>query len=385
MIFYRNSYIFFSSAIWFIVIFFSQFYFFSSGTPQPAHIVFALASPIFFMAYFKGVSSSLMKLAGIHVLFLFLSYSMFINFSWGLMLEEVEIALLPTLFWFFGISLFFFLYLSLNSSQNVRNCAAFACFLGLLFLYLAHLLGFGEYKFGNRFNGFFNDPNQMAFWCLCTFATFFYLYDGKSKILFSLMFLVLSLLIFVTQSRSALIGLFFCLASLVLSVIFVNKRQVGVADVILSLFLLLVIICFAFYLLQTEYFHIIWDRFSSTNFFQQSDIRGYNRLLEYPNYLLFGSGQGSDYRFGSTHEIHSTWAGVIFYYGVVGFFLFFLFLWKIFAKLELPEKVMFLAPLAYSFSTYGARTPIFWVFLAAAAFAATRNISKKSSMLSMVH
>lgn len=365
---------------WFSVIFFSQFYFFPSGTPQPAQILFALILPFLVAWNFNYLKRSLSVVLGFKFLLLFFCYALLVNLAWGVVLQDWVIAFRPSLFWAFGVISFSLLYLGLKRSSVIKNAVAFSCLAGLVFLIISYFLGFGEYRFGSRFNGFFNDPNQMAFWCLCTFATFFYLYEGKSKFFLALMFFVLSILIFVTQSRSALLGLFFCFASLVVSVVSFNERRISVKKAVWSLFMLLFIISLVLYFLQTEYFSIVWNRFSSTDFSQQSDIRGYGRLLEYPNYLLFGSGQGHNYRFGSVHEIHSTWAGLVFYYGVVGFFLFFFFLLKIFLRLELSEKIMFLAPLAYSFSTYGARTPIFWVFLAAAAFAATR--SKNSMMLS---
>lgn len=370
---------------WFAVIFFSQFYFFASGSPQPAQILFAFISPLLIIWNLKYLNSSLQDVVGFKVLLSFFYYALSVNIFWGLVLQDWTIALRPSLFWAFGLVLFLLLSLSLRKSRAVQSAVFFSSLTGLIALMIFYFSGFGQYKFGSRYNGFFNDPNQMAFWCLCIFATFFYLYEGRNKFFLALVFLVLSVLIFVTQSRSALLGLFFCFTSLVVSVVSFNERRISVRKAVWSLFMLLFIISLVLYFLQTEHFSIAWNRFSSTDFSQQSDIRGYGRLLEYPNYLLFGSGQGHDYRFGSVHEIHSTWAGLVFYYGVVGFFLFFLFLLKIFLRLEFSEKIMFLAPLAYSFSTYGARTPIFWVFLAAAAFAASRNISKKSTMLSMAH
>lgn len=49
--------------------------------------------------------------------------------------------------------------------------------------------------------------------------------------------------------------------------------------------------------------------------------RGYDRICKYPEYLLFGAGEGAHYRFAEKSlflgEIHSSWAGVLFYYGII--------------------------------------------------------------------
>lgn len=118
------------------------------------------------------------------------------------------------------------------------------------------------------------------------------------------------------------------------------------------------------------------DRFSVTDFGEQADLRGYGRPQNYPEFLLFGAGQGLDTRFMSEHEIHSSWVAIFFYYGLIGLTLFIILLWNIFSKLDIAEKLVFFAPMFYGISTYGLRSPIFWFFIASAIFAANKKTTK---------
>jgi hypothetical protein len=93
--------------------------------------------------------------------------------------------------------------------------------------------------------------------------------------------------------------------------------------------------------------------------------RGYMRVVQYPQYLLYGAGQGKDERFGEVggyaYEIHSSSVAVLFYYGVLGFMLFAVFLWKLFS---IKKNLLFLTPLlVYGLFTYGLRSPYFWLAL----------------------
>src|SRR5690606_25026545 len=72
--------------------------------------------------------------------------------------------------------------------------------------------------------------------------------------------------------------------------------------------------------------------------------RGYERLWEYPQYLIYGAGEGAHWRFmdvlyaersiGGGREIHSGLASVLFSYGIFGFALFAGFIYAIFRKAQ---------------------------------------------------
>jgi len=112
--------------------------------------------------------------------------------------------------------------------------------------------------------------------------------------------------------------------------------------------------------------------------------RGYDRIWKFPACLLFGAGEGATDRFASKcyflGEIHSTWAGLLFNYGIIGFALFMAFLCSIFRNLK--DKRFFallLGPFIYGFFTYNLRNWYFWVGLAiiySSSFMGTRHLRK---------
>jgi hypothetical protein len=91
--------------------------------------------------------------------------------------------------------------------------------------------------------------------------------------------------------------------------------------------------------------------------------RGYVRLWRFPQYLVLGSGEGAHYRWGGIPvEIHSTLAGALFYYGLVGFVLLLIFLYEIWRRQPSRWfKLVFFAPLVYSLGTYNLRNTFFWI------------------------
>jgi phage shock protein PspC (stress-responsive transcriptional regulator) len=170
-------------------------------------------------------------------------------------------------------------------------------------------------------------------------------------------------LVTLTMSRSGLLGIFFLFISFLLY--FWKSNYKSIAYVIFFCLTFFAILIFnADVLVNTVLVQSYIDRAANTSLEEQADIRGYTRIINYSEYLLFGAGQGLDSRFGLDVEIHSTWAAFLFYYGVFGFSLFMYLIIKIFINLNIKQKLLFLAPLMYSFSTFGARTIIFWIFVA---------------------
>lgn len=332
----------------------SQFYFYSSGTPQPAHWIGVImaASIVYFFndkLYIRGDI--------FFPLILFFLYSTIVNLAWSIWYSNV-IFLRDSIFIMYNLTIFATLLIWMSKSLDRSKIILSSCFISLMSLFLIWLLEFGRYNFYPRYNGFFNDPNQMAFWVLCVSAICVLLSKSQAiriSVLFGTVFLVA-----LTLSRSGLLGLFpFVLGSLL--VIFsqysvLKKMAIGVAFFV-SIFTL-------YRFGYVGFVSLLFERFKTTDFFSHAEIRGYSRIMEDPFYLLFGAGKGMDFRFATELEIHSTWAGLLFYYGFFGIGLILLTLFMIITRLSIAEKLIFLAPLTFGFGTYGFRSPIFWVFLA---------------------
>jgi hypothetical protein len=93
--------------------------------------------------------------------------------------------------------------------------------------------------------------------------------------------------------------------------------------------------------------------------------RGYDRLVNHPEYLILGAGEGAYTRFQSVlpSELHSSFGTLLFCYGIVGAVLFVSPL--IVMCRPRPLLVLYLLPTcAYGMAHQGLRSSLFWVLLA---------------------
>lgn len=334
--------------------FLSQFYIFSSGLPQPAHIFIILSIFMFFIFHNE------IKVFESKYLIFFVCYTIFINIYYTFLIDDLS-YIVSTIYWVFNLVLFLVLInLKLENIQKLFSYLKFIILFSLIINIVIWAVGAGRYGFNPRYNGYFNDPNQMAFWILCSCAIALILFNNlKLKIIiYSLSFF----LILLTMSRSATLGFLI----LTLGFVFQHKSRLDL-KIIFSLISLLIAIASFFILLHFGFLDNIVTRFSEgiDSNDQQASDRGFTNLIDYPQYLLFGAGQGAYYLFSSSNqEIHSTWFAVLFYYGAIGFFLFVSFLFNIFKRLDFAEKIIFLGPMFYGFFTYNARTLAFWFLVA---------------------
>lgn len=95
--------------------------------------------------------------------------------------------------------------------------------------------------------------------------------------------------------------------------------------------------------------------------------RGWDRILENPEYAAFGAGEGASRRFGERIEIHSTPLAMLFCYGVPGLVLFLMMIRHATKKLVFAELLVVLPPILYTLTHQGLRTTMFWFVLAVAA------------------
>lgn len=335
--------------------FLSQFYFWSSGVPQFSHIFIMGAILLLFS---KG---SKINIEYSNIILLFVAYAICVNFAWYLIILDSS-YMMSTVYWIFNL-LFFLLMMNLNQVQ-INFFYEKLLFL-IPFSYIVEIIiwasNLGRYDFEPRYNGLFNDPNQMAFWVLSSCAIYLYISgNGFKKI--TVYFLAL-FLILLTMSRSASIGFLM----LTLGLIFSQKGDLN-KRIFVFIGTLVLFGSLSYFLYNLGVFDSVVLRFMEGLDQRDSQVegRGLFSFLDYPQYLIFGAGQGAHWLYNPTgNEIHSTWLGILFYYGIIGISLFLIFLYQIFKKLSLSNKMILLGPMLYGFTTYSARTIIFWFLLAA--------------------
>ena len=344
----------------------SQFYIFASGTPQPAHFLLMLAilpTALRLPAFSSVTGNNGLALRA-------LAYYIIIANSIYALIYLSSDFLMSSIYTVFGILVFYQTWAMCLKDKASEMLLMRLASLGLGVLFLLAFFGIGEYRFSLRYNAFFNDPNQMAFWSLCISATLIANHN-LSKIMKSFVLLACIFVIVKSASRSGLVGASFLVVGFFITSLFDKEKRMNFHKLFAALtsLSLAAIFTYSVYYFDAESVDFILSRADSTDAAEQADIRGYTRILQFPEYIITGAGQGMDLRFNSFGtEIHSTPAGILFYYGVAGLALFLIFLFGIFRNLKTHEKVLFLAPLMYSFSTLGFRTPIFWFYLGGFAF-----------------
>lgn len=346
-----------------------QFYVGSSGGLQPSYLILFLfcVSSFFKLKKQKPYSSKAIR----RFVYFFL-YALFVNLFYGIWTSDYS-GLNATKFLVYSLLLFYCFYHYSAQNPEVITKTTFTLGIGLVISLIVSLLGLGRHNFGFRYNGFFNDPNQMAFWVLCSCACFV-LYS--KHLLLSISAVAISTyLILLTASRSGTIGL----VCILLGIAVRNWNYVFSSTKRTITFLLLgTVLIIAVFILTSRPSIIsppdilqkdsmtgkLLSRFNEIEDGDQLKVRGYDLIWLHPEYLFTGYGQRDLEEFGRVNEIHSTWAGILFYYGIIGLSLFLSVIWSITKHLKTYSLLYFMAPLLYSFSTYGARTPIFYVFLA---------------------
>lgn len=342
----------------------SQFYFFKSGIPQPAHFLMAL--PFLFYLLRKKAFVILPRNEKFpSFLIAFFLYATSINLFYAVYLQDHRFVF-PVIYFLYGLVVYFVLQNIILYRHKGISVINASLFFGLMLLFLMALTGLGDYRFFPRYNAFFNDPNQMAFWALCV-SSMLLAQRSLSDLVKGFVFLFLFYIILKSASRSGLVGFSILLLGFLVAYIGSALSVSNVKKLAGVFFGIFLVIGFGYIFVKDniETIAFVESRLNQIDVGDQAEIRGYTRFVDYPQYMFLGSGHGAEIRFNTKEiEIHSTWAGLLFYYGVPGLFLILFFILKIVRRLSLSQNLMFAAPLLYSFSTLGYRTPIFWVFLA---------------------
>lgn len=365
-----------SQALMLAGISFVPFYVLPSGLPQPSHWLIALGAGLFLFSH-KRLNT--LSWSGHTYIYILSFYIFAVNFIFSALNSNAEF-LLASAYQVFNLSIYVFLCQGF-AKGNIPTKFFLYCFIAAGAIQVALWLIFPYanvyfYK-GARFSGTFNDPNQLAYWAICSLSISLVCLDiGKSRLSGGIGLFVAILavsLVWITASRSGLIGLVPGLAYLVVKLSKGRGGGFGLMLVVASISAMLFI--YSALLSTDEYENIgmLSSRVEKIDAAEQAEIRGYKRIIDFPSYIILGAGEGVNERFGTHNEIHSTWANLIFSYGLIGLSLFIFYLGFLFRAGGWPIFLATLGPLLYGISTHGFRTPIFWVLLAIMASMAVRR------------
>lgn len=303
------------------------FYFWSSGLPQISDFVLLLMTIFYliknkFRIRFYNISSKF-----ICTNLGFVLYVLFINVLWSLLLNgELEFFTTSAFYVYNFIASFMVLMLYREYGDNFYKYMYISVLLST-FIQLTIYLAGGGFD-GTRVLVSFNNPNQLGYHNLLVLG-FLIATSQRQKLKpfwFILSIIATLILCFSSLSKAAIISYSGLLVLFLFIRIMTKKSKKRSVIYLVIIILILLITCYSNrgIITSNQLYKSVMYRISSIGSDGDDNLsrRGYDRLTNYPEYLIFGSGEGEFSRFGDDIEFHSTLGNILMSYGIIGLFLF---------------------------------------------------------------
>jgi hypothetical protein len=330
-------------------------YLFPSGLPQVSDFILLL----FIISSFYSVLIKKDKAYHLpHEWTALVILILLVSLVWAIKEQYIEF-MKPSLFWVFNFLLSMSLFNSFKNNYDqtlklVYYSVSFAIIISTIAVFSGLTSG------GVRAYGFFNNPNQLAFFSLLAVLIISLINDFKLNSMLLIVLLIFSILsIFLSASLSAMLAIMLIISGYALKNFTVKGLIVSavVAPVVFGS-----VIYFGGDTLVNNYTTRVARLDTKVN--DMADERNYNRVFNNIEYTILGAGEGLHERFGgATNEIHSSYANLVFSYGIASLFLFLLIIFKMLARMPVYALVASLAPFLYSVTHMGLRSVYFWVFI----------------------
>lgn len=362
----------------FISISFGSIYVLPSGNPQPSDFLLIL------LVLFSFFHSYRYKLAAPPLLLplpwlLLVLWVFVVCITWSFLLQSYNF-LIYTAFWAFNyLASASILYFLKVYPVRFEKVLVFSLAVSLLFSAIGVTMDLGS---SSRPNGFFNNPNQLSYYCLVSASLILLIekFDLRNKPFVAFSILLSSYCILAASSLAAMAGAFF----IVLSYLLANLKLSSLARILAPILLIFTVLVFSDVPIFSEVYDNVSKRFdrAETKFDDIQDERNYDRILAFPEYMLFGAGEGHLERFypHDRNEIHSSFGNLVFCYGFFGLSLFLFLIWTVLKRAPIYVWVLLAAPLSYSVAHMGLRTTLFWVLLVFV-YQKYRNVSRVQRVL----
>lgn len=404
----RRQTIYVPATLFLLALFVKQFYILPSGSFQLADLCMAVS---FLMVFLE--QGSTFKIERIDLpLAAFVSFVFVINLCYSILDASMDCSI-HTLYYVFNL-MAVLLFRRLCTTREFLQRTILVLRLALYTQLAVYLLGMGRAYGGLRYMGTFNDPNQFGFY---VFASLLFITVASRKInarTNPIDDVIALVLIFESVSTAMLLG--------VAALIVAKCVQFALAGslsrrMLAMLFTVLVAIIVVPIITSPEGESVIpktgidtidyaasrvenkmKKTFTSDGTYSNSLLidRGLDKITKYPQYLIYGAGEGDRYRFAeayATNELHSTPLSIWFYYGIVPFTLFCWWIVRNIRKLKRSEGIVVLyLPLLFECLVLAnQRQPLFWILIVLASIdiaakeqPASKDVSLKSNVISSV-
>ncbi|AJE47158.1 hypothetical protein [Celeribacter indicus] len=337
-------------------------YLLPSGMPQPADFLVPIGIAFILLTGRRIAFPTARARSFLLVTFVFFVWVLVVSVVNSLMSGLTDILMAPA----FGMFNFMLVLLGFAALQHLDypdKLIAKALTVSAVVMFTGLLLTFSGSS--SRQTAMFNNPNQLAYFSILVLGGLILASDRPSllRLRFAMpaAMLVISNLVAASLTGYAALALLGGAWSL----------KVGARRLFLIVFFGLTAALLAPSLFlpesHSQVFEIVSNRFLLLDDKLDGGIaeRGYDRIYEFPQYLLFGAGEGGLSRFGieAALELHSTFGTLLFSYGIIGLLLFLSMIWIAARGATLVELAVLAAPLAYSVTHHGFRFSAFWLFI----------------------
>jgi len=349
-------------ALWAGYIFLFPIYIIPSGLPQPADVLIIALTPIV-LAGWDGRLSIPAKRA-VFALLLFVIYIVIENVFWtfwsGAVSFNLRIGFLMSPLFYIYNGLVFLLALVTYKRRGdlfIEVAVRAVVITAVVNVPLTIILGRST---SLRSSGLFNGSNQLGYYAVLS-ASILLLGQRRARISTTMVvigMLACTYLALVSASKAALV-------STALIIIFSTVSRLRTVIVTAAVATLLIVTVDPL----TDAVDRTIERVTAHGTSNLMEDRGYDRIVNNPEYWFLGAGEGGYTRFEDStliksHELHSSAGTVFFCYGIAGSLLFLWFLFRIVRVAGMRQILIMIPVAAYGLSHQGLRVTELWLFLA---------------------
>ena len=345
----------------------SIFYIFPSGTPQPADflLMFTIIATLL-VAWRRAPNEPVLYIA----LALFSGWIVLVNVVWFFISPDF-VFLKKTSFYLFNMMVFLFVITAgYHDFERLKVVVWWSCVIALLSQLL--YLEFVFHGVGKRATGTFNNPNQLGYWALLLMACLAVVKERAPLRPLDILALGAGFyVLMLSLSKAASIS-----GTVLILLIIAFCRLQRASGLVLSVLLVLGLVFqiatggLVERFMSFEPVTNLEHRLSGLGKQEDDSLfhRGYIRLIQNPQYLAFGAGEGGFERLTQdadmqSKELHSTLGTVLMSYGLIGLGLFATLMLAIFGRAPAASIAYLVPVMMYSVTHMGLRFSEFWVFL----------------------
>lgn len=390
----RKGYLIFAKVFFCLFVFMKQFYLFPSGFIGIGDVFLVISAIIVFVVQIFIEKEKFLYTIDFYW-YIFIAFVVLINGFYFFKTKNIDF-LKYIIYWLYS-TVAIWTYRKLAGKQFFDKVVK-VCEINIILQLLIYCFGLGRYYHegwgGGRFMGTFNDPNQCAFFIFTMLLFIFMCQCHKLNLEFGIFFCLSVFVIYITKSTGMFLGIFMFGLILTLQKIISIYKNSAVKKIWNILFVVgILLICFSIYkvwpsenfdITQTDYTLMsriqqkIW-KFSHGNLADFLYDRSAERLLQYPQNLILGAGEGYFERFPLgdfvnkispgvfvmefTHEIHSSFFEIWYCYGIVPTVILIMWLIKNIKACDKKRMAAVMAILIESFFLVNYRQPFFWYIL----------------------